>query len=301
MNPKIFSCSCYFLRKVDNPYYISIDIPENEEENGIASSNLLKATADILDMADICASGTVLSLDLAQRAELEDVNSASDETLQKDEVRLNTVLLSQVHTIKDTIELALKTSQEKLTVVDESEVEGLVEESKKKKHYIKVHNELVSDHGNNPALMSVAFPCLFPLGVTAKDVGTTGSPNSLQIRTLFLSKERGFANNRQFVVDQRRRNEVKRSVGLRINTKVDSTAQIIELVNSEGFAEKLAAAIKDSACSQAMEMKKNLLPLVQIVGHNFKESSIERKGTLGMLYALYHFFSLPFIFSTISP
>ena len=75
---------------MDNPYYISIDIPESEEEKGIAASDLLKATADILDAADVCASGTVLSLDLAQRAELEVVNSASDETLQKDEVRLNT-------------------------------------------------------------------------------------------------------------------------------------------------------------------------------------------------------------------
>ena len=41
-------------------------------------------------------------------------------------------------------------------------------------------------------------------------------------------------------------------------------------MNSEGFEEKLAAAVKDSASSQAMEMKKNLLPLVQIVGHNLK-------------------------------
>ena len=68
---------------MDNPYYISIDIPESEEEKGIAALDLLKATADILEAADVCASGTVLSLDLAQRAELEDVNSASDETLQK--------------------------------------------------------------------------------------------------------------------------------------------------------------------------------------------------------------------------
>ena len=85
--------------------------------------------------------------------------------------------------------------QEKLTVVDESEVEGLVEESEKKKHYIKMHNELVSDYGNKPALMSGAFPCLFPLGVPVKDVGTTGPLNSIQIRTLFQSKERRFENN----------------------------------------------------------------------------------------------------------
>ena len=185
---------------MENPYYVSINIPVSEEEKGIAASDLLKAAADILDEADVCASGTVLSLDLAQRAELEDINSASDETLQKDEVRLNTVLLSQVHTVKDPIELALKTLQEKLTVLDESELGGLVEEGEKKKHYIKLHHKLVSDYDNNPALMSGAFPCLFPLGVTAKDVRTTGPLNSIQIRTLFLSKERRFANNRQFLL-----------------------------------------------------------------------------------------------------
>ena len=48
-------------------------------------------------------------------------------------------------------------------------------------------------------------------------------------------------------------------------------------------------------------MKKSLLPLVQITGHNLRWSAIERKSTLGRLYAMYHSFSLPFIFGTISP
>ena len=48
---------------MDNPYYVSIDIPVSEEEKGIAASDLLKAAADILDAADVCASGTVWSLD----------------------------------------------------------------------------------------------------------------------------------------------------------------------------------------------------------------------------------------------
>ena len=57
--------------------------------------------------------------------------------------------------------------------------------------------------------------------------------------------------------------------------------------------------MNDFASPQAVELKKTLLPLVQIVGHNLKWSSIERKGILGRLYAMYHFFSLPFIFGTI--
>ena len=57
---------------------------------------------------------------------------------------------------------------------------------------------------------------------------------------------------------------------MRINTQGNSTAEFIELVNSEGFDEKLAAAVENSASPQAIELKKTLLPLVQIVGHNLK-------------------------------
>ena len=63
---------------------------------------------------------------------------------------------------------------------------------------------------------------------------------------------------------------VNRSVSLRINTKGNRTAEFIELVNSEGFEEKLAAAVKDSTSSVAVDLKRNLLPLVQIAGHNLK-------------------------------
>ena len=85
-----------------------------------------------------------------------------------------------------------------MTVVEESEVGEVLGSSEKKKHYIRVHHELFSDYGNNPELISGAFPCLFPLGVTAKDVGTSGPLTKIQTRTLFLHKDRRFANDRTF-------------------------------------------------------------------------------------------------------
>ena len=239
----------------------------------------MKTAADILEGGDVCSSGTVLGLDMAQRAELEDMNVSLDEAPQENGVRLNTVLLSQVHTVKDPIELAFKSLQEKLTVVEEIELGQDVkigedmESRKNKKHYIRVRPELVSDYGQNPELISGAFPCLFPLGITAKDVGTSGPLSHIQTRTLFLHKDRRFANSRTFLLwsfDQRRRNDVNRSVSVRINTQGSRTAEFIELVNSEGFEEKLAAAVENSASAQAVELKKTLLPLLQIVGHNLK-------------------------------
>ena len=258
---------------MENPYYITVNVPKDDSEKGIAASNLLKTAADILDAADVCSSGTVLGLDLAQRAELEDMNVSLDDNPQRNDVRLNTVLLSQAHTVKDPIELALKSLQDKLTVIEDLQTGEDVGSSEKKKHYIKVRPELVSDYGQNPELISGAFPCLFPLGVTAKDVGTSGPLSKIQTRVLFLHKDRRFANSRTFLLwsfDQRRRNDVNRSVSVRTNTQGNRTAEFIELVNSEGFDEKLAAAVENSASPQAIELKNTLLPLVQIVGHNLK-------------------------------
>ena len=94
---------------------------------------------------------------------------------------------------------------------------------------------------------------------------------------------------------------MNKSVSVRINTRNNRTADFIRLVNDEGFDEKLRVATENRASIEAAELKKSLIPLVQITGHNVKWSGIERKGTLGRLYAMFHFFSLPFIFGTISP
>ena len=57
---------------------------------------------------------------------------------------------------------------------------------------------------------------------------------------------------------------------LELTLKAIERQSFIELVNSEGFEEKLAAAVKDSTSSDAVDLKRNLLPLVQIAGHNLK-------------------------------
>ena len=147
---------------MENPYYITVNIPEDDNEKSSAASDLLKTAADILDAADVCSSGTVLGLDMAQRAELEDMNVSLDDTLQKNEVRLNTVLLTQAHTVKDPIQLALKSLQEKLTVVEELKIGEDVRSSKKQKHYIKVRPELVSDYGKKSRINIWRIPLFIP-------------------------------------------------------------------------------------------------------------------------------------------
>ena len=308
MNPKHVFMWLSFLKKVENPYYVNVDIPDTEEKIKIAATILLEDTNELLDAGDVCNSATVLNLDNAQRSELEDLQSGVDDEVVADSIRMDTVLLSQVHTVKNPIDLAFESLRETLHNQEEStgqpNIPTAAGAKKPMKHFIKVRSELLCDYGKNPELISGAFPCLFPLGLTAAEAGGTGLLSKVQMRTLLLNNDRRFAEDKTFLLwsfDQRRRAEVNGSVSVKINSRDNRTADFIELVNSEGFDEKLRIATENSASDEASELNKTLLPLVQIVGHKVKWSAIERKGTLGRLYAMYHFFSLPFIFGTISP
>ena len=109
---------------------------------------------------------------------------------------------------------------------------------------------------------------------------------------MLLNNDRRFAEDKSFLLwsfDQRRRAEVNSSVSVRINSRNNRTADFIRLVNEDGFDDKLRVATENRASDEAAELKKTLIPLVQIVGHNVKWSAIERKGTLGRLYAMFHF------------
>ena len=113
-----------------------------------------------------------------------------------------------------------------------------------------------------------------------------------------------FAENRYYVLwgfDQRGGAKVNRSVSLKINSGDSRVSKFKEIVNAEGFDKKLLVAVEDNQCAEARELRRDLLPLVQITGNNVKWTAIERKRTLGHLYPMYHFFSLPFIFWTFSP
>ena len=318
MNPEYVFMWLSFLKEVENPYYINIDIPDTQEKRGKAAKNMLRHRAEIIDCADICSSARVIGLDRAQRSELEDAVSGVNEEYDAVGIKVDTVLLSQVHTVSNPLDLALLSLKERMqSPIQHDTVHKILNgqssdvksdcptvDPNPAKHFIKVHSELLSDYGKNPELISGAFPCLFPLGLTAKEAGTTGPLNKVQMRTLLLSNERRFAENNSFLLwsfDQRRRNEVNNSVSVKINTRDNRTADFIEMVNSDGFDEKLRLATADRSSNEASELKKSLLPLVQITGHNLRWSAIERKSTLGKLYAMYHSFSLPFIFGTISP
>ena len=66
---------------------------------------------EVLETGD-CNSATVLRLDNAPRSELEDLESGVDDKLGVGGIRMDTVLLSQVHTVKNPIDLAFDSLRE---------------------------------------------------------------------------------------------------------------------------------------------------------------------------------------------
>ena len=177
-----------FLKEVENPYYMNIKIPDTEEERGIASTSMLREVALVVESADVCDSAAVLALDRAQRSELEDSVSGTDEKIVDGSVRMDTVLLSQVHTVKNPLDLALESLKKTIASPSENmtkeihdanqhgdrKSQGPSDDVNPSKHFIKVRSELLNDYGRNPELISGAFPCLFPHGLTAEEAGGTG-------------------------------------------------------------------------------------------------------------------------------
>ena len=214
LDPKHVFMWLHFLKQVENPYYVNINIPDTEEKRGIAGRKLLGDVAEVYDAGDVCGSATVLQLAKAQRSELEDSKSGVDDEQVCDDVRMDTVLISQVHTVRNPIELAFESlhtalqsqnegTDEKNFDVDEchgSKSNAPAEAAVKAKHLIRVRSELLCDYGKNPELISGAFPCLFPLGLTAEDAGGTGLLSKVHLRTLLLSNDRRFAENKTFLL-----------------------------------------------------------------------------------------------------
>ena len=108
INPKHVFMWLHFLKQVENPYYVNISIPDTEEKRGIAARKLLGDVAEVYDAGDVCGSETVLQLAKAQRSELEDSKSGVDDEQVCDDVRMDTVLISKVHTVRNPIELAFE-------------------------------------------------------------------------------------------------------------------------------------------------------------------------------------------------
>ena len=169
---------------------------------------------------------------------------------------------------------------------------------------IHLHNQLMNEYTENPALISKCFPTLFPLGITRKDIRGSGPLSPIQRRTLLLFYDRRFSQNQNFIFhhfNQEMRKQTNRIVGLKVDRGGEKTKELLEIVNRPNFTKLLSEAVENPNSEAGREVKKKILPQLKIFGANVKWSPFERKSTLGRHYALYHAFGMPFLFGTISP
>ena len=62
INPKHVFMWLHFLKEVENPYYVNIDVPDTEEKQGLATRKLLGNVAEVYDAGNVCGSATVFHL-----------------------------------------------------------------------------------------------------------------------------------------------------------------------------------------------------------------------------------------------
>ena len=162
----------------------------------------------------------------------------------------------------------------------------------------------MNEYRENHVLLSKSFPTLFPLGITEKDLRGCGPMSTIQRKTLLLFYDRRFATNQNFIFhhfNQEMRRQTNNRVSLRVKRADQKTEQLMDMVNREDFREMLNHAVSNPNSDQAKNIKRNVLPLLKIIGSKVKWSPFERKSTLGRHYALYHAYGLPLLFGTISP
>ena len=227
---------------------------------------MLQHRAEVIDCADICNIGTVLSLDKAQRSAFDDAVTGVAEEEVGVGIKVDTVILSQVHILRNPIDLQ-KAANHNIRTAQSSDIksDSPTDDPNSQRILLKWPHNFLGTLGKTQNWFLVHSFAFSFLGLTAEEAGGTGQLRKLQMQTLASSNERRSAEDKLFLLrsfDQQWRGETNASVSVKINTRDNRTAEFIELVNSERFDEKLRVATEDIFSNEASELKKSLLPLI---------------------------------------
>ena len=86
--------------------------------------------------------------------------------------------------------------------------------------------------------------------------------------------------------NQLQRHSVSRNVSSRVKAKDKHATEFIELINSEGFDEKLKYAAENENSEEAKTLAQQLLKLVRINGSTVPWSPAERAQSISKFYAM---------------
>ena len=169
---------------------------------------------------------------------------------------------------------------------------------------INILNKPINEYNNNPALIHLAFPTLFPLGVTSRQIRTEGTLKQSTIRRLLCSADGRFARNKTFqflLNDQKMRSENNINISLRIDATTEMSKRFVEFVNSKECDKLCEAALANPKGKEAKILLSKIRPLIQICGIRTKWSPFERGACKGKLFSMAQIFTAPSLFLTLSP
>ena len=97
---------------------------------------------------------------------------------------------------------------------------------------VHIKDKPLNEYTNNPELLHLAFPLLFPLGITTRNVRSTGLMKKSTIRRLLCSADGRFARAKPFLfllMNQKMRHDNNRTVALRINANTEMSTKFVEM------------------------------------------------------------------------
>ena len=157
---------------------------------------------------------------------------------------------------------------------------------------------------DNHTLLAGAFPYLFPLGITAKQMGTRGFMQKQVVKRLLCLCDERFATCSDFLfllMNQKLRHDTVRQINFRLDKKSSMVKKFLELVNAPDFAGRLKYAVLHPKLKSSKKLYRELMPLIKLTGGRVKWTALERQQSVSHLYAMAESLGAPYLFITFSP
>ena len=169
---------------------------------------------------------------------------------------------------------------------------------------VKIEDEPINEYEDNHTLLHLAFPLLFPLGVTSRQIRSTGLLQTSTTRRLLCSADGRFARSKPFqflLMNQKLRHDNNRTTALRINANTEMSKEFVRFVNSEEFDGLCRGAIGNPNGKEARMLLSKVRPFVSLCGQTTKWSALERAAVKGKLFSMAQIFTPKGLFVTYSP
>ena len=216
---------------------------------------------------------------------------------------VQSVMLANSSGYTDLSGLLLTAIQRKVVVSKDDDDEGDDGADEGQRLKATLSSEPACEFTNNHTILSLAFPYLFPLGVTADELGGANTVSKRVVQRLLCSYDDRFATSAQFLfllANQKIRHAANHAVNFKLRERTDRVEEFVRLVNEPGFSDKLNNCVKNPQGAEATELLKKILPLINITGSKIPWSPLERKAATTHLYSMAQSSSAPFMFVTFS-